>query len=179
MYDGSVETEAGPYPFTEMDMSILTLLASHTHTALSRAQSAADMVRSRCSCRSHTSTINTSVSPCCLHLSVSHTRTGPLRAFTLTCFWFFLFCCCVPLMGPRRQKRAERKAQSLLELVRFDSDGMKLPMLVSHIVASAYSLIGAERISLYLVDFVKNELWVAVSKVRSTSGGRAACLSAR
>ena len=49
---------------------------------------------------------------------------------------------------------------------------MKLPMLISHIVSSAYSLIGAERISLYLVDFVKNELWVAVSKVCGPADGQ-------
>ena len=49
-YDGYKETEDAPYPFTDMDVSILSLLASHTHTALFRAQTAAEMVR-RCMCR--------------------------------------------------------------------------------------------------------------------------------
>ncbi len=44
-YDGSVETRDAPYPFSDVDMRVLSLLSSHTHAALQRAQTVADLVR--------------------------------------------------------------------------------------------------------------------------------------
>lgn len=65
-----------------------------------------------------------------------------------------------------------------------NGEDINLPSFIHRVIQAAYGLIACERISLYLVDAVKRELWMAVSKVRSVglgcfAGGLGVCVRLR
>jgi hypothetical protein len=74
------------------------------------------------------------------------------------------------------QNRAQRTTQSLLEVVKCNGEDINLPSFIHRVVQAAYGMISCERISLYLVDAVKRELWMAVSKVSTRGFGSCTCL---
>ena len=66
--------------------------------------------------------------------------------------------------------RSSRKSQAILNVVRSRTSGCTIPHLIKVVTESTYHLLLAERVSVYLVDRVQNEIWVCVSKDKHISG---------
>lgn len=60
--------------------------------------------------------------------------------------------------------RAKRQSQALLSIVQASSSNAPLERLIHTIIDAAYQYFLAERVSLFLVDHVRDELWIGVSK---------------
>ena len=61
-------------------------------------------------------------------------------------------------------QRARDHAAALLSVARSVASDAPVPKLLNDIVDAAYKVVDAERVSLYLVDLVKDQLWTAVSQ---------------
>jgi GAF domain-containing protein len=60
--------------------------------------------------------------------------------------------------------RSKRQAQALLSIVQVRSSDASLEEIIQVTIDAAYQLLLPERVSLFLIDHVKNELWIGVSK---------------
>ena len=60
--------------------------------------------------------------------------------------------------------RANLRAEALLDVNKLGQAGLPLHKFVDRVMDVVYRLLGVERASLFLLDTVKQELWVAVSK---------------
>ncbi|GMI12756.1 hypothetical protein TrRE_jg10957 [Triparma retinervis] len=65
---------------------------------------------------------------------------------------------------------AIRKSNAILNVVRCRTSGASIPDLINVVTRSTYNLLLAERVSVYLVDRIKGEIWICVSKDPSISG---------
>lgn len=68
--------------------------------------------------------------------------------------------------------RGQRMTAALLDIVQSSATNKPMSALVEQIVGAAYTLLDCERVSLYLVDSVKQELWMAVAKDSDAVGTR-------
>mmetsp|Transcript_26361 Transcript_26361/g.49893 ORF Transcript_26361/g.49893 Transcript_26361/m.49893 type:complete len:790 (+) Transcript_26361:235-2604(+) len=66
--------------------------------------------------------------------------------------------------------RSNRKSAAILSVVRCRTSGASVPDLINVVTKSTYSLLLAERVSVYLVDRIKGEIWICVSKDPSIAG---------
>lgn len=66
--------------------------------------------------------------------------------------------------------RSNRKSNAILNVVRCRTSGASIPDLINVVTASTYNLLLAERVSVYLVDRIKGEIWICVSKDPSIAG---------
>jgi len=66
--------------------------------------------------------------------------------------------------------RSNRKSQAILSVVRTRTNGASIPDLINTVTESTYHLLMAERVSVYLVDRVKGEIWICVSKDPGVAG---------
>ena len=66
--------------------------------------------------------------------------------------------------------RSDRKSKAVLNVVRCRTSGASVPDLINVVTKSTYSLLLAERVSVYLVDRIKGEIWICVSKDPSIAG---------
>ena len=66
--------------------------------------------------------------------------------------------------------RSNRKANAILSVVRSRTNGASIPELINTVTESTYNLLLAERVSVYLVDRIKNEIWICVSKDKGVAG---------
>lgn len=68
--------------------------------------------------------------------------------------------------------RSRRVTSALLDIVQTSAGDGGMSALVGKIVAAAYALLGCERVTLYLVDSVKRELWMALALDDEAVGSR-------
>lgn len=68
--------------------------------------------------------------------------------------------------------RGQKMTAALLDIVQSSASSKPMAALVEQIVGAAYTLLDCERVSLYLVDSVKQELWMAVAKDSDAVGTR-------
>jgi GAF domain-containing protein len=73
--------------------------------------------------------------------------------------------------------RARKTTSALLDIVQStaadgNGHGSTISILVQKIIDAAYALLDCERVTLYLVDSVKQELWMAVTKDADAEGAR-------
>jgi putative methionine-R-sulfoxide reductase with GAF domain len=68
------------------------------------------------------------------------------------------------------RRRSNRKSNAILNVVRCRTSGASIPDLINVVTASTYNLLLAERVSVYLVDRIKGEIWICVSKDPSIAG---------
>lgn len=68
----------------------------------------------------------------------------------------------------KKKERAQRATEALLDVVKLVSSDHDIHELVDGIIQAAYQLLQADMVTLFLVDPIKQELWMAVSKVRAT-----------
>ena len=66
--------------------------------------------------------------------------------------------------------RSNRKSQAILSVVRTRTNGATIPELINTVTDSTYHLLMAERVSVYLVDRAKGEIWICVSKDAGVAG---------
>ena len=66
--------------------------------------------------------------------------------------------------------RSNRKSQAILSVVRTRTNGATIPELINTVTDSTYHLLMAERVSVYLVDRAKWEIWICVSKDAGVAG---------
>jgi len=66
--------------------------------------------------------------------------------------------------------RSNRKSNAILNVVRCRTSGASIPELINVVTRSTYNLLLAERVSVYLVDRIKGEIWICVSKDPSIAG---------
>ena len=65
----------------------------------------------------------------------------------------------------KKKERAQRATEALLDVVKLVSSDHDIHELVEGIIQAAYQLLQADMVTLFLVDPIKQELWMAVSKV--------------
>ena len=68
------------------------------------------------------------------------------------------------------RRRSNRKSNAILNVVRCRTSGASIPDLINVVTASTYNLLLAERVSVYIVDRIKGEIWICVSKDPSIAG---------
>lgn len=64
------------------------------------------------------------------------------------------------------QANSKRTTEALFDVVKTVSSDTDVDTLVANIVDATYKLLNTERVTLYLVDSARQELYIAVSQVR-------------
>ncbi len=61
-------------------------------------------------------------------------------------------------------ERAQRTKDALMDIVKAVANGDDFIQLFNAIIKAGYALLRANRVTLFLVDDIKKELWVAISQ---------------